>query len=159
LSPAIVWSGQLAGFISMIASPSFIVVSGVVVGYLHRANPSGMPSLRRKLIDRGLFLLLIGHFLLAYPYYVQDHDPSDLRFERITDAIAVLIVIGPSLVMWTSARARVPIGVALLGLSWSVSSLWTPSNPVVLLFTRYAFGLSDDTLVTGFPFMPWLGVY
>lgn len=159
LSPGMRWCGAMAGTVSMIASPSFIGVSGIVVAYLCRVNPAAMPSLRRKLIDRGLFLLVIGHFLLAFPGYVQQHDTSAFHFEMITDAIAVLIIVGPSLVMWTSMRARVLIGVALLALSWSVSYLWTPPNHLVLVLARYAFGLSSDTAATGFPFMPWLGVY
>jgi hypothetical protein len=159
LSPAMWWCGAMASTISMIASPSFIGVSGIVVAYLYRVNPAGMPALRRKLIDRGLFLLLVGHLLLAYPYYAQFHDTSSLRFEMITDTIAVLIIVAPSLVMWTSARTRLLIGTLLLGLSWSASYLWTPSNPLVIILARYAFGLSSDVAATGFPFMPWLGVY
>ncbi|HKW13565.1 MAG TPA: hypothetical protein VJS69_03680, partial [Candidatus Krumholzibacteria bacterium] len=159
LSPAMRWCGAMAGTVSMIASPSFIGVSGIVVGCLCRVNPAGMPSLRRKLIDRGLFLLLIGHFLLAYPGYVHFHDTSAFKFEMITDAIAVLIIVGPSLVMWTSARTRLVIGALLLLVSWSVSYLWEPRSHFGLLLTRYAFGVASEGTASGFPFMPWLGVY
>lgn len=159
LSPAVRWCGAMAGTISMIASPSFVGVSGIVVAYLCRVNPAGMPSLRRKLIDRGLFLLLVGHFLLAFPAYIQLHDTSAFQFEMITDAIAVLIIVGPSLVMWTSARTRLVIGAVLLLISWSVQYLWEPRSHFVLLFMRYAFGLPTEATVTGFPFVPWLGVY
>jgi uncharacterized membrane protein len=159
LSPAMRWCGAMAGTVSMIASPSFIGVSGIVVAYLSRVNPQGMPSLRRKLIDRGLFLLLIGHFLLAFPAYAHLHDTSAFQFELITDAIAVLIIVGPSSVMWTSARTRLVIGALLLLISWSVTYLWEPRSHFTLVLTRYAFGLPNEATVSGFPFMPWLGVY
>jgi len=52
-------SAWAAETVSMIASPTFVAVSALVVGYLYRVHPAGMPALRRKLIDRGLFLLLV----------------------------------------------------------------------------------------------------
>jgi uncharacterized membrane protein len=158
LSPGVQWSGAMAVTISMIASPTFVSVSGIVVGYLSRCNPKGMPALRRKLIDRGLFLLLVGHGLLSVPAYVQFHNtPAALRFEMITDAIGVAIIIGPSLLMWISARGRIVVGLAILILSWSVSYLWAPHGLVASIVARYAFGFADE--LSGFPFVPWLGVY
>src|SRR5438045_8054482 len=70
LSPIVQWSGAMAVTISMIASPTFVIVSGIVVGYLYRCNPSGMPSLRRKLIDRCLFPLPLRQWLLSVPAYL-----------------------------------------------------------------------------------------
>ena len=158
LSPIVQWSGMLAVDISMMASPTFVSVSGIVVGYLYRCNPQGMPALRRKLIDRGLFLLLVGHGLLAVPSYVQFHrTPGALRFEMITDAIGVAIIIGPSLLMWISARGRIVVGTGLLALAWCVSYLWAPHGTFASIMARYAFGFTDE--LSGFPFIPWLGVY
>ena len=158
LSPGVQWSGAMAVTISMIASPTFVSVSGIVVGYLYRCNPNGMPALRRKLIDRGLFLLLVGHCLLSVPAYVQfHHTPQALQFEMITDAIGVAIIIGPSLLMWISARGRIVLGVVILMVSWCVSYLWIPQGPFVSIVVRYAFGFSDE--LSGFPFVPWLGIY
>ena len=158
LSPGVQWSGAMAVTISMIASPTFVSVSGIVVGYLYRSNPNGMSALRRKLIDRGLFLLLVGHCLLSVPAYVQFHNtPDAVRFEMITDAIGVAIIIGPTLLMWVSARGRIVLGTAILIISWCVSYLWTPHGPFLLIVVRYAFGFSNE--LSGFPFVPWLGIY
>ena len=159
LSPAMQRSGAIAGTISMIASPTFIAVSGIVVAYLRRTNPDGMPALRRKLIDRALFLLLVGHFLLALPTYIQLQTIDVFEFESITDAIAVLIIVGPSLVMWTSAMVRGAMGVLLLILSFTVSYLLVPRSTLGVLVTGYAFGLPNDARPWGFSFVPWLGVY
>jgi hypothetical protein len=159
LPPSMQRVGAIAGTVSMIASPSFIAVSGIVVAYLYRTNPDGMSALRRKLIDRGLFLLLIGHVLLALPSYIQVHSLAPFKFEMITDAIAVLIIVGPSLVVWTSSKARLAVGASLLILSWVVSYLLVPHNTFGVLMTGYAFGVANDPAVLGFPFVPWLGVY
>ena len=159
LSPAMRRCGALAGTISMIASPTFIAVSGIVVGYLYRTNPGGMSALRRKLIDRGLFLLLVGHFLLALPFRIQLESSDAFKFELITDAIAVLIIVGPFLVVWASSATRATLGLGLLILSWIVSYLFVPRSTFGLLVTGYAFGLPKDTRSWGFSFVPWLGVY
>jgi hypothetical protein len=42
--------------IAMLASPTFIVISGLLLGFLHRTRPEGMPALKAKFIDPGLFL-------------------------------------------------------------------------------------------------------
>ena len=159
LPPSMQRVGAIAGTVSMIASPSFIAVSGIVVAYLYRTNPGGMSALRRKLIDRGLFLLVVGHVLLALPSYIRMHSLAPFRFEMITDAIAVLIIVGPSLVVSTSSKARLAIGASILMLSWIVSYLIVPQNTVGLVITGYAFGVPSDTTTWGFPFFPWLGVY
>src|ERR1700709_2574428 len=51
--------------ISMVASPSFIILSGMVTGLTAVMCPHGFPQLRVHLIDRGLFLIIVGHFVLA----------------------------------------------------------------------------------------------
>ena len=160
LSPVLRSWGKVAVTISMIASPSFVAVSGIVIGYLYRGNPAGMRALRRKLIDRGLFLLLIGHALLAFPAFLQQREALHaLRFEMITDAIAIAIIIGPSLVLWLSPRGRIVVGTAILVLSWCATYLWIPGGTVERIIERYAFGMVDEPTLSGFPFVPWLGVY
>lgn len=57
--------------ITMIASPSFMLISGTMLGYLFRSNPGGYQRIREKYIDRGLFLLLVAHiliFIIMLPY-------------------------------------------------------------------------------------------
>ena len=159
VSPALQRSGEIAGTISMIASPTFIAVSGIVVAYLYRCSPDGMPALRRKLIDRGLFLLLVGHLLLAIPAYLRFDTIDAFTFELITDAIAVLIIVGPSVVMWTSSKARLALGLAILVWSWVMSYLLVPRASLGRYIVGYTFGVANDTTAWGFSFAPWLGVY
>lgn len=159
-SPFLRWSGWSAVLVSMIASPTFVAVSGIVVGYLYRVDPAGMPSLRRKLIDRGLFLLLIGHLLLSVPGYVQFRSLSvALGYAFITDVIAVAIIVGPTLLTRTTPARRVVIGAFLLGASWIVPAVWTPRTVVDAVIVRYAFGSSGANALAGFALLPWLGVY
>jgi uncharacterized membrane protein len=51
--------------IGMVASPTFVTVSGLVAGFLAVTRQSSFTRLRLKLIDRGFFLLLVGHLVLS----------------------------------------------------------------------------------------------
>ena len=150
----------VATTMSMIASPTFVAVSALVVGYLYRLHPAAMPELRRKLIDRGLFLLLIGH-IIQVPAYAEPGKMSDgLRVLLITDVIAVAIIIGPTVLTRTAPASRILGGVALMASSWLASAFWEPGAAAGRLVARYALGLVDSTGgFVGFPPVPWLGVY
>ena len=52
---------ELVAKASLIACPMFMIISGVTLGYLYRANANQFQRIQTKLIDRGLFLLTIGH--------------------------------------------------------------------------------------------------
>lgn len=160
LSPAQRWFGRMAATVSMIATPTFVSVSGAVVGYLYRTNPAILPVLRRKLIDRGVFLLLIGHLLLGVPAYLQFHRGwQAFQFAEITDVIGVAIIVGPSILIFTSPSARVALGMTLLVISWAATSLWTPNATLGIVTAGYAFGTPREGMLWGFPFIPWLGIY
>src|SRR5690349_11865272 len=45
--------------VGMIASPAFILISGVLLGVLYKASGPRFRSFRIKAIDRGLLLLLV----------------------------------------------------------------------------------------------------
>ncbi len=51
--------------IGMVATPLFLLVNGAAVGYVAATTRGSMSETRLKLVDRGLFVLLIGHVLLA----------------------------------------------------------------------------------------------
>lgn len=159
-SSALTRSVWVAETVSMVASPTFVAVSALVVGYLYRAYPAGMPALRRKLIDRGLFLLLIGH-IIQTPAYTQSGKLSvGVRVLFITDVIALAIIIGPALMMRTAAATRLLGGAALIAGSSLATAFWVPGTDVGHLVARYAFGVVDSTGgFVGFPPVPWLGVY
>ena len=152
--------GQIGTTISLVATPTFLLLSGIVVGYLWRVNPTSLSGLKRKLLDRGLFLLVVGHVLQVVPAAVQlDSWPAALQFSFVTDAIAAAIIIGPSCVTAMRARNRLILGLALLVVSWTANCLWQPSAAIAVTLSRYAFGTPFLDLLPGFPALPWLAVY
>jgi uncharacterized membrane protein len=44
--------------VGMVATPTFVAISGILVGFLHRSRGADFQRMRVKLVDRGLFLLL-----------------------------------------------------------------------------------------------------
>lgn len=116
-----------------------------------------MPGLRRKLIDRGLFLLLIGH-VIQVPAYAPPGKMSDgLRILLITDVIAIAIIVGPTLMIRTRPATRLLGGASLLVCTWLATVFWAPTTDAGRLVTRYALGLVDKGDFAGFPPVPWLG--
>jgi len=152
-------SAWVATTVSMIASPTFVAVSALVVGYLYRVHPAGMLELRRKLVDRGLFLLLVGHILQA-PVYAESGRMSDgIRLVFITDVIGLAVIIGPTIMMRTTPATRLRAGAALTTGSWLAAAFWVPITDVGRLVARYALGVDTTGNFVGFPPVPWLGVY
>src|SRR4051812_29399227 len=99
---------------SMVASPTFVVVSGMVIGFLAVTDPPGFPTLRIKLLDRGLFVLIVGHFLLVLTTRSGFADLGHAyRTSFITDAIAVAIIVGPWLLTAFGSRRRFLLAISI----------------------------------------------
>ena len=85
------------------------------------------PHFRRKLVDRGIFLLLVGHPVLAFMGVLAGTGfYNAYRVGYITDAIAIAIIIGQWLASTLSQRSKQETAVA--GRDEQVSSLWVDYN-------------------------------
>jgi hypothetical protein len=156
---------ELASYLataSMIASPTFVIVSGMVIGFLAVTDPRGFPTLRIKLVDRGVFLLVIGHLLLVLtegPTFAHFGHAYSTSF--ITDAIAVAIIVGPWLLTAFGSRSRIALAVALFAFDWWAVVAWHPTG-LFLTVKIYAVGISNLAGGVGaqvFPIVPWIAVY
>jgi uncharacterized membrane protein len=149
--------------VSMVASPTFVIVSGMVVGFLAATNPNGFAELRVKLVDRGIFLLLFGHLFLTLT-----GAPAAARFAHayrtsfITDAIGVSIIFGPSLVTTLLPKLRIAFAAMIFLADWQLIAFWHPVG-VALVAKTYLIGLTGDagqiSAIAVFPVIPWLAVY
>jgi hypothetical protein len=148
---------------SMVASPTFVVVSGMVIGFLAVTDPSGFPTLRIKLLDRGVFLLIVGHFLLVLtegPTFAHFGHAYSTSF--ITDAIAVAIIVGPRLLTAFSSRRRFLLAMCLFLLDWVTIVAWHPAGAGLTAVKVYLIGTSsitDGAASQVFPIVPWIAVY
>lgn len=107
------------------ATPNFLLLSGLACGYQLAKTDSAGAALR--IVDRGIFVLLIGHCLIAgsIAYIVR---PGTM-FEHIviTDNIGLLLCTAP-LLRYVAPRDLLQAGAGLFAVSAAVSHLWRPAT-------------------------------
>jgi hypothetical protein len=149
--------------ISMIASPTFMIISGAMLGYLFATTGAGFARIRAVLADRALFMLTVVHVLILIPMTMAGRPLADsLRFLFITDAIAISIIAGLFLLPRMGRRSRIILGTGLFFVAWAALRLWHPHGAWPLAAKQALIGLeSAETHVfaTTFPVLPWFGVY
>ena len=151
------------GTVGMIASPTFVIVSGMMVGFLATTNPGGFAGLRVKLLDRGVFLLTVGHLILAITITRSFANFSGaLRASFITDAIAVAIIVTPWLVTTMRTKHRILLAICVFCVNWFLVLQWHPGMSFLIVCKRYLIGIPSgfsESDFLAFPVIPWLAVY
>lgn len=147
--------------VSMIAAPSFIALSGVMLGYLYQRG-GNFQELGAKLIDRGLFMLTAGHILISFAHIQKSAGILDALYgwQHVTDMIGFCICVGPLLVGKTKPTARLILGFFIFVFSWLAILFLHPHSWVLRFLKETTVGSIDQPLLHyGFPFLPWLGFY
>jgi uncharacterized membrane protein len=149
--------------VGKVASPTFMVLSGMMAGLLYAMHPTGFRATRMRLADRGLFFLTFGHVVIAIA-----HVPKLGRFDWalyevfITDTIAFCIIAGPWLVERLQPLARLALGAGLFVASWAVMNAW-PENWHAwwrsALVGELVTGPTYRSSIYTFPVVPWFATY
>lgn len=141
--------------IGMVASPTFVLINGILIGFLCRTRTSQLIRLRTMYIDRGLLLLTVGHLLL-----VGSHIAYTERFFSITDTVGVCMLLGPWIATRLSVRARLALGASAFAMSWIAVEWWHPTSIAAETIKEAVFGtLTTSTVyVYAFPVLPWLSL-
>ena len=154
---------QWLAIVTMVASPTFVMLSGVLLGWRYRTAPERFPRFRSHLLDRALFLLTIGHLAIEASQLrrmaVGGENPM---FVVLTDVIAIALIVGPIVVAQLGVRARLVVAVALYMFAWSLILFWTPDHQLGRVVKAMLFGLrSSEGDIGGYcvPVVPWLAVY
>lgn len=148
--------------IGMIASPSFIIISGVMLGFLYRTFDKEFCRIQQRLFDRGIFLLTISHLLNTGAYIqVWGSFREALRYVFITDSIGACIIVGPFLVSRLQSKYRLLVSVTLYSASWLIAWLWHPQSVALQLPKEVLFGPFGELswLHYTFPLVPWFSLY
>ncbi len=148
--------------LTRMASPAFMCISGLMLGILHHGKRDRFGSLRDRLIDRGLFLVLVGHPLLTVAMiWIWPTWSDAVRVLFITDTIGFCLIVGSLLITRLGPGARVLVGAGLLFTHWVLLMFWMPDSEgpawwakVVLIGVWRPEGLTYN-----FPPLPWLGLY
>jgi uncharacterized membrane protein len=149
--------------VGKVASPTFMVLSGMMAGFLYAMRRESFRATRMRLADRGLFFLTFGHVVIAVA-----HAPRMGRFDwalyevYITDTIAFSIIVGPLLVEALRPRVRLALGAALFAASWAAVELWPVQWHLwwrAALVGDLVTGPTYRTPIYTFPVLPWFAIY
>jgi predicted acyltransferase len=149
--------------VGKVASPTFMVLSGMMAGFLCAMRPDGFRATRMRLVDRGLFFLTFGHVVIAIA-----HQPRLGRFDWalyevfITDTIAFCIIVGPFLVDRLGPRARLALGAVLFAASWAAMVVWPVAWHAwwrAAIVGELTPGPTYRANIYTFPVLPWFAVY
>jgi uncharacterized membrane protein len=150
-------TAQSLWVIGMIASPTFMLLSGTLLGVEFGRRPHAFAQFRVKLADRALFLIVVGHVLMLLSGLPRKAEsPSFFMSTFITDAIAFSLLIAPWIVPRLTRRERVVLAAAVISVSWLIIDDWQPHHPVEVALKAILFG---DVNRSWFPLIPWFGFY
>lgn len=149
--------------ITQVASPTFMLVSGTLLGYFWVSRKDRFLATILTYAGRGLFLLTLGRLLI-----LMAHVPhagglrGAMHWGFITDAIAGSLILGPFVVARTTPRARAALALVLFCLSWVALLVWAPSSRLGQFLQESLFGLHGlkrRFFADVFPFVPWFGIF
>jgi hypothetical protein len=148
----------------MIASPTFMIVSGMMLGLLYRTHRESFRDIQVKLIDKGLFLLTVGRLLILVAHIpLAGGLNAAFQWGFITDAIGVNIILGSLLIPRVGPAGRIGLGAGAYTLSWAMVYLWHPHTPGWRIFRAVLAGelnpVGPQIYADAFPLLPWFGLY
>jgi uncharacterized membrane protein len=139
--------------IGHVATPTFILISGILVGFLYRTRPAGFDRFRIRLIDRGLFLLTINRILMTLFSWPTMHTA---RYVIITDVIGVSMIVGPWVIAHLSPARRLAVSAGLYAASWVAIESWHPQGPAGWFVQETFFGnVAPKFYLYTCPLIPW----
>lgn len=149
---------SLVTMTTRVATPTFLLLSGFVIGHLLRGNSVGKVGL--ALVDRGLFLLIVAHTLIGLTQLPgTDFAEWWLGRAMITDVVGIALF-AAVLVRRASAAALFAAGCALCIPSWIVAMTWLPASEGMQLVGSLLFYLDAAPSSTiEVPLLSYLGVF
>jgi uncharacterized membrane protein len=142
------------------AAPTFVLISGILLGYQAEVRGAQFERFRLQLLDRALFLVTVGHLAISWSFAARFGFGRALAFGQITDTLAFCMLVGVYLVPAMNRRLRLLSGVCLAVGSCLLWPVWHPTDPLLQVIKNIFVGpVSGDPMVFLFPLLPWLGVY
>ncbi len=153
-APSLYWA---LTFVSRIATPTFLLLSGFVAAYVLSSDRA---DVRIRLIDRGLCVLLVGHFALNLED-LREVDPWLWIFGRVTvtDAIGLCLIIAP-LAQRFATGSLVVLGIACVVLSWPIAMTLAPESSLGGYAAAAFFAVrSEENALIDAAIAPYLGAF
>lgn len=148
--------------VTLIASPTFVLMSGFLIGFLLETRAVEFQELRTRLFHRGVFLLTAAHVLISLPlgYRAGGHYLwACLGSVFTTDVIGLAMITAPLLVLAMSQMNRAITAVGLMVVGWLIVALWHPHTVQAMMFEELLAGsLTPMSNLAAFPLLPWFGL-
>lgn len=145
--------------VSKLATPTFVLVSGILMGYQFETAASAA-RFRMHVLDRALFLVTIVHMILALLFIPRFGFWRAVSTVYITDILAFCIVVGRLVLPVMGGKSRLILGGICAAVDWFIWQFWAPADPLAMLLKTVFVGSPD---VAGrtlyFPLLPWVGWY
>ena len=107
--------------VGLMASPTFVIISGTLLGFLYAQSAEEFGPVQSNLIDRGLFLVTVGHALILGALLQYGHTA---RWLFMTDAIGISLIVGSLFVRRIGPSGRVVLGMMVYATSWLALELY-----------------------------------
>jgi uncharacterized membrane protein len=148
--------------ISQISSPTFMLLSGMMLGLLYRKHANDFNAIRVRLIGRGIYLLTLIHLLILIPHVVFEGGIfPGLHWMFMTDTIGVCMILGALLIDRIPARWRVVLSALLYAGGLLAVYSWHPAGAAGSLIKDILFGegYSAGYFREIFALVPWFSYY
>jgi hypothetical protein len=150
--------------LTLCATPSFMLVSGLVLGFLFATRRGAFDGIRRKLLDRAFFLLTVAHVLIALSNAPRHGFAGALDAVYITDVVGVCVILGSLVVVVLGRRARAALGLGLYAFATATMLVWDAREGSAAQLLKQVLvgphlGLESNALRYNFPIAQWLAVY
>ena len=154
--------------IGKVGTPTFVILSGLVLGYLFKSKGEQFEASRLHLVDRALALLIIGHVLIVACIVTKLGLSVGMRIAIVTDMIALCVILGSLVIKVTPSYSRIILGLSVYVTSWIAVVAWNPEQRLLLMVKAITVGeVPFSSIGTGsafpfpifFPILPWFAVY
>ena len=146
------------------ATPAFVLISGLLLGFLFATHREGFDRLRHKLVDRAVFLLTVAHLVIVAAHVPAFGLASAFDFVFITDVLGVCVIVGTVAVPLIGPPLRGALAAFLYAASTLLVFAWMPApgsslQAVKHLLVGHRPDFEEPAFVHNFAVVPWLALY
>lgn len=152
--------------VAMIATPTFLLLSGAMLGLLQLRRKDGLSLLASRLFHRGLFVLVVGHLVISGASALTHDKPYwsvVLNRVYITDVVALCLMLLPRITARRSVSSLLTTGVVIYVVALFASYLWRPTQMPGVVVEQLLFGThghpGHQLMVFASPIIPYIGIY